>query len=211
MYELNGQQFRTKDALKKYIQHTIKTLNICSISSNHEYFNLFSELMQNHENRDEKVGCGIERFSIGVNPQNYAERSLFLHRIDGSEDVWSYKACIGIKKNDLNEAMRAAVKEQMLEYKKTQEMKCCYCGITNSTKQIEFHVDHKTVPFCNIRNDFLKLNSETPTKFAKNKTYFNMIFRDEDQNFEQKWSEFHRKHADYQILCKECNLKKSNN
>lgn len=206
MYELNGQQFKTKESLKKYIQQIIKLLDICNIDSNHDYYNMFNELILQHESKEEKIGCGISYFAIRKNPQNNAERSLYVCRIDGTETVWSYKTCIGINKNYLNEAMRSAIKEQIYQYKKTQEMKCCICYTTEA----EFHVDHKTIPFCSIKDNFLKLSNEVPKTFEKDKKYLNMIFKEEDIDFKEKWLEYHRQQADYQILCKSCNILKSN-
>lgn len=209
MYQLNGTQFKTKDALKKYIQQVIKTLDLCIINEKHEYYDMFLELINQHDNRETKIGCGIRRFSIQHNPQNSMERSLYLHRIDGSREIWSYKSCIGIKKNELNEAMRSAVIRQTYEYKKKQPLVCCYCG-TDNLESEEYHTDHKTVPFSVIKDNFLKQDINIPTEFSKNKIFCNTIFRSEDNEFEKQWYDYHKQHADYQILCKNCNLKKSN-
>jgi hypothetical protein len=56
-------------------------------------------------------------------------------------------------------------------FKFTQpELCCCYCN----TYSGPFHVDHKTVPFSKIKDDFLKnVKLSVPKTFQKNSIYFN--------------------------------------
>ena len=87
-------------------------------------------------------------------------------------------------------------------------LKCVFCKITNLDSH-EFHVDHNTISFSKIKNDFLETTKEKkPTLFTKDKIFLNTIFIKEDEKFEKEWVEYHNKIADYQILCCVCNLKK---
>lgn len=208
MYFLNGTEYKTKDDVKRNIQLKIKQVGLAVIDSTHSDFSFFNSLFLGHENYETKRGCGVKRFHLRPNPMNFNERTLYVERIDGSEDTWSYKACIGIKKNDLTEAMRNSIKPFTQEFKKNSSLICCECGIKN-LNFIEYHTDHKTVPFSKIKNDFLTTN-KPPTKFAKNKIYNNMEFCIDDVKYKETWIEYHNSIADYQILCKDCNLKKSN-
>ena len=207
MYLLNGTEYKTKEDVKRNIQLKIKQVGLAVIDNSHADFSFFNGLFVEHENYEIKRGCGVKRFHIRKNPMNYAEKTLYVERTDGSEDSWSYKACIGIKKNDLTEAMRHSIKPFTQEFKKNSILTCCKCGVKN-LNSIDYHTDHKTIPFSKIKNDFLTIN-KPPTKFIKNKIYNNMEFSPDDYKYKEAWTEYHNSIADYQILCKDCNLQKS--
>jgi hypothetical protein len=207
MYILNGITYKTKIATQKAIQAKIKELNLCSIDERHFDFSFFCDLIFLHENRENKIGCGLKQFHIRHNAMNYNERTLFVERIDGTEESWSYKACLNIKQNDLTAALRSAIEPQTELYKTFAKRECCYCN----TLLGPFHTDHKTTPFSKIKDDFLKTTKkEPPKKFGKDNIKFNVIFLDIDTEFKNEWFLYHQSVADYQILCASCNIKKSN-
>ena len=188
MYFLNGIEYKTKDDVKRNIQLKIKQVGLATIDSNHVDFAFFNGLFVEHEKYETKRGCGIKCFHIRQNPMNYNERTLYVERIDGSEDSWSYKACIGIKKNDLIEAMRYSIKPFTQEFKKKSSLICCKCGIDN-LDLTDYHTDHKSTPFSKIKNDFLTTN-KPPTKFIKNKKYNNMEFSPDDYKYKEALIEY---------------------
>lgn len=208
MFILNGITYKTKDATKKAIQQKIKELDLCIINQQHKDFLFFKDLIELHENRNIKIGCGLKQFHIRRNPMSYNERTLFIERTDDTEDSWSYKACLNIKQNDLTAALRSAIGQFTTTYKnQVQKLFCAYCN----TNIGPFHVDHKTIPFSKIKDDYLKNTKiKIPNTFTKEPTYFNVIFKDEDKTFVEEWIEYHNSKADYQILCHTCNIKKSN-
>lgn len=208
MFILNGTLYKTKIATKKAIQEKIKELNLCSIEQDHKDFLFFKDLIELHENRNLKIGCGIKRFHIRRNPINYSERTLWIERIDNTEDTWSYKACLNIKQNDLTAALRSSICQFTTTYKMSlPQLYCCYC----STNSGPFHVDHKTIPFSKIKDDFLKnTKQKIPNTFQKDSIYFNVIFLDSHRDFMDEWIAYHNSKADYQILCATCNQEKSN-
>lgn len=210
MFILNGITYKTKIATKKAIQQKIKDLDLVVINQEHNDFKFFSDLIELHENRHIKVGCGIKQFHIRRNRLNYNERTLFVERIDGTEDSWSYKACLSIKQNDLTAALRTSIGQFTTIYKMKMSLSnltCCYCN----TSYGSFHVDHKTIPFSKIKDDFLKsIKIPIPNTFKKDSIYFNVSFLDSDREFMDAWITYHNSIADYQILCANCNQKKSN-
>jgi hypothetical protein len=208
MYILNGISYKTKCATVKAIKNKIQELDLCTISQDHSAFTFFFDLISMHENRFIKIGCGIKQFHIRRNRMNYHERSLWVERIDGTEDTWSYKACLEIKQNDLTAALRSTIAQYTTMFKFTQpELCCCYCN----TYSGPFHVDHKTVPFSKIKDDFLKnVKLSVPKTFQKNSIYFNVMFLDSNRDFIDEWIKYHNSIADYQILCSTCNMEKSN-
>lgn len=208
MFILNGITYKTKVATKTTIQNKIKELNLCTIGQDHKDFHFFKDLISLHENRHIKIGCGIKQFHIRHNPMNFNERTLWVERIDGTEETWSYKPCLDIKQNDLTAALRSSIGQFTTIYKTSlSKLSCCYCN----TYCGPFHVDHKTIPFSKIKDDFLKnIKLTIPKKFQKDSVYFNVMFLDDDKDFENEWTKFHNSSADYQILCATCNQEKSN-
>lgn len=208
MYILNGTTYKTKIATQKAIQSKIKELNLCLIDETHIDFIFFSDLISLHENREKKIGVGLKQFHIRHNAINYNERTLFIERIDGTEDSWSYKACLNIKQNDLTAALRSSIESDIVFYKNSAKRECHYCN----TLLGPFHADHKSIPFSKIKDDFLNTTKKPhPKKFGKDNIKFNVIFLDIDKEFEKEWFLYHQSKADYQILCATCNIKKSNN
>jgi hypothetical protein len=208
MFILNGTTYKTKIATKKAIQDKIKQLDLCIIGQDHKEFPFFKDLIYLHENRHIKIGNGLKQFHIRRNPINYNERTLWVERLDGTEDTWSYKACLNIKQNDLTAALRSAIGQFTIMYKMSlPKLYCCYCN----TYCGPFHVDHKTISFSKIKDDFLKnVKLPLPNTFQKDSIYFNVMFLDSNRDFMDEWIKYHNSVADYQILCATCNQEKSN-
>ena len=90
--------------------------------------------------------------------------------------------------------------------KKNQKLplKCNYCGDENKCE-----IDH-VKPFHLIKSEFLSINKdEIPVEFYDDvENSCKGIFKQCDKDFENKWSQFHKEQATYQVLCKACNEKK---
>ena len=159
-----------------------------------------TRLLSYHPDVAYKIGYGIKHF---IKRDNGAGYTLFIIRIDGSEESFSYKTCCGVKYDDLTTAMRTAIAPFLTEYKKSNPSSCVFCKTT-----VGLQVDHKTIPFCIIKKKFIEQNTlATPNTFAK--TAFKIVcFDSKDAVFEKAWTNFHNKIADYQILCGDCNSKK---
>ena len=82
------------------------------------------------------------------------------------------------------------------------------CEICETSQNIE--VDHHKKEnglglFCEIRDEFIRLNQPIPTQFWWDDK--NTSFRINRGGWEQRWYEFHLKHAKYRYLCSNCNKK----
>ena len=97
----------------------------------------------------------------------------------------------------------------IFEFKNQSILKCCLCGIDKKEKY-KFHVDH-IVPFSKIRNDFLDFTSfKKPDKFLNCSKENKNMFTEEDEWFKNDWIMYHNETCKLQILCDQCNIKKSN-
>ena len=52
---------------------------------------ILKDLLAMHPEADEKIGCGIESFSVRT--ADYNTRCFWVNRIDGSTVKFSFKAC----------------------------------------------------------------------------------------------------------------------
>lgn len=207
MYILNDTEFKTKTAAlayaKKYINEEIPFNTFLTIDMVKGKFLL--DLLSYHPDVESKSGCGIaffiKRRSI------MGGYTLFNIRTDETEESFSYMSCLGKKFDDLATAMRSAISQFTIHFKKNNALKCCLCG-TDSDQC--FQVDHKSTPFSEIKRRFLESNLlAVPTKFSKDSANV-ACFKDCDSDFAASWVSFHNNIADYQMLCSRCNVSKSN-
>lgn len=220
-YYIGSTGFTSQESYKKYAKTIIKSLGYCIIHRDHNKYDFFCNLINNHPYKEEKIGVGIKYFSINPNPYQINSFHLTIMREDDTEIDFSYDP---FKKRTLSDLMRYAIKDITIEYKRSmatqgvalesqirgadkrnqQKLICNLCQIENLSYS-EYHTDHNKVPFSKLRDNFLQItNQPTPTNFDE------WIFNEEDIIFKNEWINYHNNNCDFQILCKICNLKKSN-
>ncbi|QHL91628.1 DUF3223 domain-containing protein [Sphingomonas changnyeongensis] len=57
-------------------------------------------LLDRHDERVEKVGCGIAYFSVNAAPDYPGQRCFWITRTDGTHIDWSYQHCLEKKSYD---------------------------------------------------------------------------------------------------------------
>lgn len=57
-------------------------------------------LLERHDERTEKVGCGISHFSVNAAPDYPGQRCFWITRTDGTHIDWSYQHCLEKKPYD---------------------------------------------------------------------------------------------------------------
>ena len=160
------------------------------------------QLIQKHPNYEWYQINGIKKIKI--------TRSIMKKNIEVSilnnNNKWipiSWLKCIypNRKSTDkLTSAMRLAIKDQILEYKKNCKKTCC--DTCNSCIKLE--VEH-IVPFNKLKSDFLNNRNDIPKKFYyNNNTVQPSIY---DSKFKYDWLEYHQNNAKLTILCSKCNKK----
>jgi len=214
MYELNGKVFQKKSPAllyaKNYINNNIPYDQDIDLESENGKFLL--DLIAYHPNLDEKQGDGIVSFKKIKNAFGYGY-SLQILRADDTTDIFSYKVCLDYHFDDLAIAMRQAIKPSRDKWRNENKSNstCALCNIINiddfGKKPLE--VDHKTIPFAEIKNRFIKQTKLPPPSFI-HCIDVRWKFDDASQEYEKDWIKFHDSLADYQFLCSNCNVKKSN-
>lgn len=115
--------------------------------------------------------------------------------------IWSWnKAIVGESSlTNLTQAMRNSVIHQVEIYRAKSRQVCSACG---SDKNL--HVDHKTKPFSLIKNEFIQKNPNIIHSIESRGNGWDIFWPE----LKAAWQRFHETHADYQVLCLSCNLRK---
>ena len=216
-YYIGEQEFKTQVAAYTYTKNILSDITTGGqVCEGHRHFGFLCDLLQNHSEREEKIGSGVRKFIISQNRIRPVDRNnkpiyhIDIQRTDGSIIDFSWIKCAksitGSHKEDLNKAFRYAIRDQMYEFRTGIQL---ICNICKKTELPEYHTDHKTIRFKDIVVDFLKITRQSiPKTFTEDHTTHQTIFKQEDDIFVNEWKQYHKQHADYQLLCRNCNLKK---
>lgn len=216
MYNIGNISFRYKKNAETHTRMLINKLGVCKITSTHSDYQFFVNLLDNHPDAKEKIGCGIDFFCIRNNPIGKGYQTV-INRLDGSIEDFSWVYCCKFEKKslekqkqnaiaDLKQAMRDAITEQINDFRENNELCCNYCSVVGN--KYVYQVDH-IQPFSELYEIFIKNQKTIPFTFGTNKNLLT-CFNETDILFKNDWIDFHRKHATLQILCKDCNITKSN-
>lgn len=175
-------KIRTKKDKLAYVKNIIYKIGCSYIKEDHEYFELFKELVKN-KNYD-----NIFYFSIVPNRINTKTYECQVHLENGEIKVFSWNKCILDRKetdhHKIRNIMRTAIVPDILSFKR--DAICC-----NECGSIEcLHADH-VEPFRDLANKFIEI-------------YGDMV----DEEWINNWKKYHKQNASLQILCASCNYKK---
>jgi hypothetical protein len=204
-------ELRTLKAKEEYFK-TILNKGLCSSLKNErlEDFNDCMEAFKLHPDNTKLEG--VIDICIISNKRNMLYYEFNLIKEDGSINDISYRECFKKRTREqeiafnLNSALRVAIEPQINNFKKN--IKNWKCDLCNSN--IDIQIDHITL-FKDLSKDFLK-NEIMSIPNTYEKDYYNRpTFKEEDNDFESRWCEYHRKNAKLRTLCKDCNLTRKKN
>ena len=211
-YYIGDLEFKTKKECENYTRNIINDLGCCVIQKDNTHFSFFASLIQNHPEYEDKKGVGIDYFYIEHNPLIRKNYQMGIKRLDGSEIVFSWVYCCQFRERTTSDyllkAMREAIKYDTIKYKQQSDLICNFCK-TEKELYENYHVDHHNPSFQTLKDNFLKLTKkQVPLSFGDCKKYNVIIFKDEDEEFKNDWVDYHNKNCNFQILCRDCNLRK---
>ena len=215
-YYIGDLKFKTKKECENYTRNIINNLGCCVIKKDHIHYSFFENLIKNHPEYNEKKGIGIDYFYIIPNPLIKKYFQTMIKRLDGSYIDFSWVYCCNFKErtstNLLLRAMREAIKNDTIEYKQKQtKLICNFCKTENELYE-NYHVDHYNPSFQTLKDNFLQLTQkQIPLTFGDCKIYKLITFKDDDEEFKNEWIDYHNKNYNFQILCRDCNLRKKKN
>ena len=212
-YYIGPISFNSKKQCESFTRNIINDIGTTPrIKEGDNYFTFFNDLIKNHPDYEEKVGCGIDYFFIQPNAMNRKTYQTMIKRLDGTTIDFSWVYCCQFRvkssMNNLTTAMRQAIAPDTIRFKKSQEeLICMFCNKSNLDYS-EYHVDHNDPPFRTIRDNFINIEKELPTTFKDCPKTYLAIFKDEDNEIKNKWIKYHNDNCTLQILCRECNIEK---
>lgn len=220
-YKINNIEFKSQKALLDNCKTILNKYKIDSIVSIEDK-NFLLELLKRHDEFEIKVGVGIDNIIVKKAPK-FNNKCFFIIRKDGSITDFSYIYCVNNYKDNepfrmFRDAARTSILAQINEYKTiyinktTKNKERILCEVSNIEYPYkECHVDH--IPpntFDKIIKDFinkndLDLNTLEYFGFEDNQT--EKRFKDEE--LENKFKEYHKKHAKLRFIYKKYNLSKN--
>jgi hypothetical protein len=226
-YFLGSYEFTTKKAAKEAAAERMMNIPYGYYSIDSDDGDFLLAILENHSEYDEKVGCGIEGFNVNpsLNPSLHASgkgKHITFKRLDGTEDSFSYNHCLtfpdkGKKEcgnRELRYALRESIRPQIKAFKNHDSERdvpdqCLPCPECNHeyNDYNPFHVDH-VEPFSRLVDTFLQEEQINPPKAYGKTITRRWAFKPSDQYIEDKFIDFHARHAKYQFLCSRCNNKK---
>lgn len=148
---------------------------------------------------NELTGWSFPFYKRIVNPTFPTDPRCIANSEDGETfQVWSWNRAL-TPDNSLMRALRVSVADQMAEYKGTATRVCVVCGTTSLIT-----VDHKKLPFKKIAMAFCA--EQGTVELTNDATGAGWVIK--SSQVLDAWQAFHKRHADYQILCRSCNSKK---
>jgi 5-methylcytosine-specific restriction endonuclease McrA len=171
----------------------------CMIEPTHENFQFVCDLTKTVPLRFEVTKSNVSsttlhliaHFDTGSKCQSWAQNSKF--NFESKTEA-----------QQLNDAMRWAVRTTLFDWKDTAIDICAKCD-----SLANLHVDH-IIPFDFYKKAFLRTASGIPTAFDESSSFV-PCFKESDEAFKTSWKYYHDSQATFQYLCRTCNLKKSNN
>jgi hypothetical protein len=192
--------------------------------TNAEDYNLLTCLIDRHPAKDTWKNQKPMSFKISKSPGNGA--IVLYVRFEGmnKDRIVSWVACAngklakhqqtGNTDNQLNGAMRYAIRKQITNYKKEHPEQVCFlCGT-----EYRIELDHYPIHFVDLKDNFIKMKQDKseppPTEFKWHPKRGNFMFKDGtkatnyyDKKWKQSWQRYHQNHAEYRYLCSTCNKK----
>jgi len=99
-YPLGEFTFRTKKACKEYVSYLINGIGCgACIEPNHPHWDIFNSLINNHPEKDQKIGVGIAYFWIQKNAVGGGGLTTMIKRTDGSFADFSWRQCCEFKQS----------------------------------------------------------------------------------------------------------------
>lgn len=192
-YEIGNLKFHTQHEANEYFQTYLKEHDAADIDDN------VVALVKRHPDFEE--GSKIEIRPNETFPQ---WKNFVIVKPSGEVNHLSVKTCLRGKydKAHVKKVFRMLIIPQMEEFREAHHAETCPCCNQAAEK---FDVDHIT-PFKTILNNFIEQNQLdlNEVKTVQRKSLPDLA----DEELKNKWIQFHRENAHYQLLCQKCNRKK---
>ncbi len=133
-------RFSSKDAAKKFVRSIVKSYPDHEKISDSTHDAFLRDLIQIHPDGAEKIGAGIDYFTIKHDDKAGKTRHFLIHRIDRSLADFSWHCCIDGRnwRKETLQTLRDAVADDIVAFRNaTFDLRDVRCAITGQLLSIE--------------------------------------------------------------------------
>lgn len=215
--QLGDYRFKTKKEARDFIR-TIREKYSYGEFINEKDFNIITEAIKTWSEEDRPKIEDIVEIKVIKVLTGKPHKNFQICLKGGSIKSFAINKCfppknskVNEQKEKLNEASRAAIADQVIQFKQTQKLHNgkFWCAAENREidENEKLHVDHEEPCFKKLVDVFIATEGIKVDKVAFEKQKYKPS-RFKDKSLEAKWQKYHKKHAKLQILCAKCNLSK---
>lgn len=213
---IGDKSFKSKADAKNYIRGIIGKYRNDEPVSLADDDRFLRDLIAGHPHADEKIGCGIERFTVRADVVWRSSRHFVIIRTDGTETDFSFHTCLDGEsiQATVRGAMRHAVRGQVLAFKhEVISGPCPSCPISGVALTADnSHVDHEYPATFSALADQWRTEQMLEWKMIViGPSKDNQLVREmADPGQIESWKGFHRDNARLRLLSAAANLALSN-
>lgn len=195
---------KVEDKIRSIVRSTLPNRPIDEISSE-----FLKKVLSHHYHYREKCGVGLRHLEVRTNPSwNGPTQGIWIIRDDGTEvDIsWVTALMPGGRpsiEQDIRNAARYEVSEQIHEFHDTGECSTCELCHTSMTRHNGLHVDH-IKPFKDLFSEFIENRGITYSEIQTEDLGVESQFK--DRPLAREWYIFHKENATLRLVHKQCNL-----
>jgi hypothetical protein len=211
-YKILDERFPTKKALIHRIREIRDKYQDGEVLETYDLAFML-EILKTHPEYGQKAGAGIKSMSVETEPIWNRTRCFVVLRNDQTRTDFSFMECLKHTSHahKFKIALRTAIAHEITLFRvKTFEVGPVYCPCTGERLQyLGSHVDHKSPKtFNKLVSDFVDEYGIDVSGVVINGAGIDNNYRDTlaDEELEASWIEFHRAHADLQVVSEKANL-----
>lgn len=171
---------------------------------------MFRLLLQ-HPSCEEKIGAGVARITVERNPRYPSSCGFVVWRIDGSNELFSYRKCLRGEPSHQSQvlaAMRREVDAQIVEVRRREFARgvrfCPYTRDVLTDPESVPHVHHAFSPFYSIAFKFVTYYGGFDRIDVDSAEGGGVRLR--NQLVAKNWREYHKAEARLRVISKRANL-----
>lgn len=203
--------FSSKEAAKNFVRSIVESYRDHEKISDPAHDAFLRTLIQLHPDASDKIGNGIDHFTIKRDDKTGRTRHFLITRIDGSLADFSWHCCIDGRdwRRETIQTLRDAVSTDVIAFRNqlfdSGDVRCAVTGELLSVESAD--IDHMPpLTFMRLVDDWLALQGIKlkDIKLGPSRD-LQVVYEFADQELRNSWQTFHRKRAVLRALSKTAN------
>ena len=203
--------FSSKDAAKKFVRSIVESYSDYEMISEPAHDAFLRDLIRGHPDAAEKIGAGIDYFTIKHDDKTGKTRHFLIRRIDRSLADFSWHCCIDGRdwRKEIIQTLRDAVANDIVAYRNaifdSGEVRCAITGQLLSIASAD--IDHTPpLTFMCLVDEWLSLRGIRleDIKLGPSRD-LQVVYEFADPDLRASWKAFHHRRAVLRVLNKSVN------